>query len=96
MQAARQARRFAVHSYSVVGKHDIVLAQAVRQSKSRRANNQSMKSVDILDDQENKLRAAERDTLRMLTTAIGPLEPDAADVELLHQAAADLDELFCW
>jgi small GTP-binding protein len=53
-----------------------------------------MKSVDILDDQENKLRAAERDALRMLTTAIAPLEPDAADVESLHQAAADLDELF--
>src|SRR5690349_3892471 len=53
-----------------------------------------MKSVDILDDQENKLRAAERDTLHTLATAIGPLEPDAADVESLHQAAADLDELF--
>ena len=56
---------------------------------------QTYEKCDILDDQENKLRAAERDTLRALATAIGPLEPDAADVrKSLHQAAANLDELF--
>lgn len=53
-----------------------------------------MKSIDILDDQETKLRAAERDALRILTSAISPLEPDVADLEALRQAEADLEELF--
>lgn len=53
-----------------------------------------MKKVEILDDQETRLRQAEREALRNLATAIIPLEPDDTDVAALHQADADLEELF--
>jgi small GTP-binding protein len=40
------------------------------------------------------LRAAEREALRALVTAVEPLEPDEADIRALRQADADLEELF--
>lgn len=53
-----------------------------------------MKKAEILDDQEAKLRQAEREALRSLSSAVMPLEPDDGDVAALRQADADLEELF--
>ena len=53
-----------------------------------------MAKVEILDDQETRLRQAEREALRALSSAIQPLEPDDGDIAALNQADADLEELF--
>ncbi len=53
-----------------------------------------MRKADILDDQQAQVRAAEREALSALSSAIAPLEPDDADVASLRQAEADLEELF--
>lgn len=53
-----------------------------------------MIKTDILTEQEEQIRAAARDTLRSLATAVEPLEPDDNDIGALHQADADLEELF--
>src|SRR6266702_7353582 len=53
-----------------------------------------MIKTDILTEQQEVIRAAERDTLRELTTAIAPLEPAEDDIQALRQAEADLEELF--
>ncbi len=50
--------------------------------------------MDILNEQQLQLRAAERDTLQSLVDAIEPLEPSQEDVAALRQAVADLEELF--
>ncbi|HYP41267.1 MAG TPA: dynamin family protein [Chloroflexia bacterium] len=50
--------------------------------------------MDILNEYQLIIRAAERDTLQHLRTAIEPLEPDKADIAALRQADADLEELF--
>jgi small GTP-binding protein len=50
--------------------------------------------IDILTDQQEALRAQERDVLERLSSAIEPLEPPAEDIEAIRQAALDLDELF--
>jgi small GTP-binding protein len=53
-----------------------------------------MIKTEILSEQEEQLRAAEREALRALVTAVEPLEPDEADIRALRQADADLEELF--
>lgn len=50
--------------------------------------------MDILNDQQSQIRTAEREQLRALQAAIGPLEPAEADMTALRQADADLEELF--
>jgi small GTP-binding protein len=50
--------------------------------------------MDILNEHQLIIRAAERDTLQDLQTVIEPLEPDKADIAALRQADADLEELF--
>lgn len=50
--------------------------------------------MDILTDQQLKIRAAERETLQQIRQVIEPLEPDPTEVEALRQAEADLEELF--
>jgi small GTP-binding protein len=50
--------------------------------------------MDILNEHQLIIRAAERDILQNLQTAIEPLEPDKADIAALRQADADLEELF--
>ena len=50
--------------------------------------------IDILTDQQEALRAREREVLVSLAGAIEPLEPSDDDVAALHQAELDLDELF--
>jgi small GTP-binding protein len=51
-------------------------------------------STDILTEQQQEIRAAERSALQELGGAIAPLEPDNADLEALRQAEEDLEELF--
>src|SRR3982750_227218 len=53
-----------------------------------------MKTLDILDEQQLEIRAAEREALQGLQTAIRPLEPNDDDINALRQAEADLEELF--
>ncbi|MEO8288367.1 MAG: dynamin family protein, partial [Chloroflexota bacterium] len=53
-----------------------------------------MISTEILTEQQNEIRAAERETLRSLLAAIEPLEPSADDQAALRQADLDLEELF--
>src|SRR3954447_23339554 len=53
-----------------------------------------MIKTDILTEQEEQIRAAARDALRSLATAVEPLEPDEDDIRALRQADADLEELF--
>ena len=50
--------------------------------------------MDILDTRQIQVRSAEREGLIALREAVEPLEPEAADVEALRQAEADLEELF--
>jgi small GTP-binding protein len=50
--------------------------------------------MDILNEQQKKIRDAERTTLQDIERAIGPLEPAQPDLEALRQAEEDLDELF--
>jgi predicted GTPase len=50
--------------------------------------------IDILTDQQEALRAREREVLTSLAGAIEPLEPSDDDIAALHQAELDLDELF--
>jgi small GTP-binding protein len=50
--------------------------------------------IDILTDQQEGLRAREREVLTSLAGAIEPLEPSDDDIAALHQAELDLDELF--
>lgn len=50
--------------------------------------------MDLLNDQQLQIRAAERDTLQQLQTAIEPLEATNEDLDALRQAEADLEELF--
>src|SRR5436190_11609448 len=52
------------------------------------------KQQDILTEQQNEIREAEREALRRLQGAIGPLEPAQSDMDALNQAEADLEELF--
>ena len=51
-------------------------------------------SMDILNEQQLKIRAAEREALQEIRQIIEPLEPAPAEIEALHQAEADLEELF--
>src|SRR5438132_5939363 len=50
--------------------------------------------MDILNEQQLQIRAAEQAVLQQLGAAIGPLGPQKEDIEALRQAEADLDELF--
>lgn len=50
--------------------------------------------MDLLNDQQLQIRAAERGTLQQLQTAIEPLEATNEDLDALRQAEADLEELF--
>lgn len=50
--------------------------------------------IDILTDQQEAIRAREREVLSSLAVAIEPLEPSDDDIAALHQAELDLDELF--
>jgi small GTP-binding protein len=52
------------------------------------------KQQDILTEQQNEIREAEREALRKLMDAVGPLEPSQSDMDALRQAEADLEELF--
>jgi small GTP-binding protein len=52
------------------------------------------KQQEILTEQQNEIREAEREALGKLQNAIAPLEPAQADVDALRQAVADLEELF--
>src|SRR5438552_593408 len=52
------------------------------------------KQQDILTEQQNEIREAEREALRRLQAAVGPLEPARSDMDALSQAEADLEELF--
>jgi small GTP-binding protein len=49
---------------------------------------------DILDEQQERIRTAEREVLQQLQEALQPLEPDSGDLHALRQAEADLEELF--
>src|SRR5207302_4236591 len=50
--------------------------------------------MDILNEQQLQIRAAEQAVLQQLGAAIGPLGPQKEDIEALKQAEADLEELF--
>jgi small GTP-binding protein len=50
--------------------------------------------MDLLDEQQLQIRAAERECLHAIQSAIEPLEPQPDDVAALRQADADLEELF--
>ena len=50
--------------------------------------------IDILNDQQLQIRAAERTALEELQDAIQPLDPQKADMDAIRQAVIDLDELF--
>src|SRR5947208_2980618 len=52
------------------------------------------KQQDILTEQQNEIREAEREALRRLQAAVGPLEPAQSDMDALSQAEADLLDLF--
>jgi small GTP-binding protein len=53
-----------------------------------------MIKTDLLTEQQELIRTAERNALRQLVTAIEPLEPAQDDIQALRQADADLEELF--
>jgi len=53
-----------------------------------------MIKTDILTEQQEQIRSAERDALGSLVAAIEPLEPAEDDIGALKQADADLEELF--
>ncbi|MBF6613438.1 MAG: dynamin family protein [Chloroflexi bacterium] len=50
--------------------------------------------MDILNERQLEIRAAERTALQEVGAAIQPLEPDPGDLAALRQAEADLEELF--
>ena len=50
--------------------------------------------MDILNEQQIEIRAAERAALQKLQAAIKPLEPADDDITALRQAEEDLEELF--
>jgi small GTP-binding protein len=53
-----------------------------------------MPDMDLLDNQQKKIRDHEREILLALIEAVEPLGPESADVSALRQAEADLEELF--
>jgi small GTP-binding protein len=53
-----------------------------------------MIKTDILTEQQNRIRTAEREVLQSLLAGIDPLEPASEDIASLKQADADLEELF--
>jgi small GTP-binding protein len=50
--------------------------------------------TDILSEQQERIRDAEREALVRLQDTIRPLEPDERDREAISQAVEDLEELF--